>query len=65
MHPNDEENAAEDIVIYLAKTLKEIYECKLRSQFPDRPCIVELVEPDDRKKLVEFQLSFWQKKHDK
>lgn len=65
IHSNDQESATEDKIRYLGNTLKEIYEYKLRSQFPDRPCTVEFQESEDRNNLVEFQLSFWQKKHDK
>lgn len=65
IHTNDQENATEDKIQYLGNTMKEIYEYKLRSQFPDRPCIVEFQKPENQNDLVEFQLSFWQKKHDK
>ncbi len=61
---NNEEGISEDKIVFLGKVLKEIYEVKLHSQFPDRPCVVEFREPEDRTNLVEFQLSFWQKKHE-
>jgi len=64
IHCNDAENTSEDKIVYLGQTLKEVYETKLRSQFPDRPCIIDFYEPEDRSKLWEFQLSFWQKKHE-
>jgi hypothetical protein len=32
---------SKDKVVLLGKVLKEIYQAKLRCQFPDRPCIVE------------------------
>jgi hypothetical protein len=65
IHYNDRENISEDKIVFLGNTLKEIYEMKLRSQFPDRPCVVDFYQPEDRTKLIEFQLSFWQKKHEK
>jgi hypothetical protein len=65
IHCNDHENASEDKIVFLGNTLKEIYETKLRSQFPDRPCVVDFYEPKDRNNLIEFQLSFWQRKHEK
>jgi hypothetical protein len=65
IHYSDHKNKSEDKIVFLGKILKEIYEVKLRTQFPDRPCVVEFYEPDDREDLVEFQLSFWQKKHEK
>jgi hypothetical protein len=63
IHYNDRENASEEVIVFLGNILKEVYETKLRAQFPDRPCEVEFYEPEDRKNLVEYQLSFWQKKH--
>jgi hypothetical protein len=51
--------------MFLGKVLKEIWETKLHWQFPDRPCEFEFYEPEDRTNLVEFQLTFWQKKHAK
>ena len=56
---------SEDKVMLLGRVLKEIWEAKLKSQFPDRPCEVRFIEPDNREDLVDFQLSFWQKKHEK
>jgi hypothetical protein len=64
VHTGDQANATEDKMVFLGKTLKEIYEAKLRWQFPERPCVVEFYEPDDKKNLVEYQLSFWQKAHE-
>jgi len=61
----NEENATEDKVVFLGRVLKEIWEAKLSWQFPDRPCTVEFYEPEERNNLVEFQVSFWQKKHEK
>jgi hypothetical protein len=59
------EDISEDKIVFLGRVLKEIWEAKLRWQFPDRPCEVEFYEPEDRTNLIEFQLSFWQKKHEK
>jgi len=65
IHCGDRDNLSEDKIVLLGNTLKEIHLAKLLWQFPDRPCVVEFHEPDDRKNLMEFQLSFWQKKHEK
>jgi hypothetical protein len=65
IHCHDRENISEDKIVFLGNTLKEIYEVKLSSQFPDRPCVVDFYEPEDRNNLIEYQLSFWQKKHEK
>jgi hypothetical protein len=64
IHCNDRETISEDKIIFLGRALKEMWEAKLKCQFPDRPCVVEFYEPEDRKNLIEFQLSFWQKKHE-
>jgi hypothetical protein len=61
----EHKDISEDKIVFLGRVLKEIWEAKLRWQFPDRPCEVEFYEPEDRTNLIEFQLSFWQKKHEK
>ena len=48
----------------LGKKLKDIYEAKLRWEFPDEPCRVELYVPDEPDDLDEYQLSFWQVSHE-
>ncbi len=63
IHCNDQKSLSEDKIVYLGNVLKEIYEAKLRLQFPDRPCEVEFYQPEDRTRLIDFQLSFWQMKH--
>jgi len=57
------EDISEDKIVFLGGILKEIWVAKLKWQFPERPCEVEFFEPEDRKDLVQFQISFWQKKH--
>ena len=53
-----------DKLLLLGNTLKEIYEAKLKWQFPDKPCIVEFFVPEDEENLREYQISFWQKSHE-
>ncbi|WP_298609081.1 hypothetical protein [uncultured Thiothrix sp.] len=53
-----------DKLIFLGNILKEIYEAKLKFQFPNKPCVVEFYQPEDKDSLYDYQLSFWQKKHD-
>lgn len=55
---------SKDKLLVLGTVLKEIYEAKLRWQFPDRPCTVEFFIPDDPDDLMEYQVSFWQKSHE-
>jgi len=63
-HQNCEDISA-DKIVFVGRILKEMWEAKLLWQFPDRPCQVEFYEPEDKLKLSEYQLSFWQKKHEK
>lgn len=53
-----------DKILILGEKLKAIYEARLSYLFPDKPCIVEFYKPDDPDNLEEYQLSFWQVKHD-
>jgi hypothetical protein len=53
-----------DKLIYLGQVLHEIYEVKLKFQFPDRPCIVKFYCPSNADDLFEYQISFWQKAHE-
>ncbi len=54
------EDISKDKIKILGQALKEIYEAKLKIQFPESPCIVEFYEPEDEEDLLEYQLSFWQ-----
>jgi hypothetical protein len=58
-------DASPDKLLALGKVLKEIYEAKLKWQFPDRPCAVRLYIPEDIDALDEYELSFWQVAHEK
>ena len=50
---------SQDKLILLGNVLKEIYQAKLKWQFPNRPCTVELYLPQDND-FSQYQLSFWQ-----
>ena len=58
------EDISEDKLIYLGQVLRNIYEVKLKSQLPERPCIVEFYTPPKADELSEYQITFWQKAHD-
>ncbi len=49
-----------DKLVVLGRILKEIYEAKLRWQFPERRFEVSFYQPDDPLQLDEYQLLFWQ-----
>jgi hypothetical protein len=58
------EDISKDKLMLLGRVLKEIYEAKLKWQFPHDPCVVELFVPEDVEDLLQYQVSFWQKKHE-
>ncbi len=58
------EDISVDKILILGNTLKDLYEAKLAYQFPNKPCIVEFYIPEDKDHIVDYQISFWQKKHD-
>lgn len=53
-----------DKLVLLGNILTEIYQAKLQWQFPGRPCVVEFYRPEDPDDFGEYQVSFWQKKHE-
>jgi hypothetical protein len=57
-------DATPDKLLALGNTLKEIYEAKLRWQFPGRPCKVQLHVPEDPHALDEYELTYWQTAHE-
>jgi len=59
------EDLTNDKIIFLGNVLKDIYEVKLEHLFPDSPCTVSLYVPDDSEDLMAYEISFWQKKHEK
>jgi hypothetical protein len=60
----DKKDISSDKLVLLGNTLQEMYQAKLRWQFPDRPCIVEFSQPDDPDHFEAYEVSFWQEKHD-
>jgi hypothetical protein len=55
---------SKDKILLLGNLFKEIYEAKLKWQFPDRPCEIEFYIPTDEDDLIEYQVSFWQRCHE-
>jgi hypothetical protein len=53
---------SKDKIIFLGTLLKEIYEVKLKWQFPHRPCVVSFWVPEDEDEddLDNYQITFWQ-----
>lgn len=55
---------SKDKILLLGNLFKEIYEAKLKWQFPDRPCKVEFLIPPDEENLTDYQVYFWQIRHE-
>ncbi|MGJ8641713.1 MAG: hypothetical protein ACSHYA_20150 [Opitutaceae bacterium] len=58
-------DASKEKIKRLGNILKEIYEAKLQYEFPEHPCEVSFHQPEDEGELIEYEISFWQKKHKK
>ena len=54
------EDISRDKVVLLGNALKEMYELKLKWQFPDRAFTVDFYQPEDPDDLQQYQVSFWQ-----
>ena len=64
IHCGDYENLTLDKILVLGESLKKTYEARLNFLFPNKLCIVKFYKPEDPNNFREYQLSFWQKKHD-
>jgi len=65
IHYYDCPDVSADRLQFLGRILKNIYQAKLAWEFPDRPCVVDFYEPENRNDLQEYQITFWQAKHEK
>lgn len=54
------EDASAERIAYLGRILKDIYECKLKRDFPNRHFVVSFEEPEDKEDLVGYILTFYQ-----
>lgn len=63
LHAHGDPETTVDRVRFLLPPLKEIYEAKLKWQFPDRPCEVLALCPEDENDVMDYQITFWQRKH--
>ncbi len=61
LHYHDISNVNSEILSYLGSVLKEIYECKLKMDFPEKDIIVEFYKPVDNDDLEGYELTFYQK----
>ena len=54
------EDISKDKLVFIGRRLQEMYEAKLKLQFPERTFVVEFYVPEDEELLDEYQLSFYQ-----
>lgn len=64
IHCGDGDALTVDKVVVLGRALKEIYQAKLAWQFPHSPCIVEFYEPETGGDPIDYEISFWQARHE-
>ncbi len=64
IHHRGCEDLSADKLILIGNSLKDIYEARLALLFPDKPCVVGFYIPENPDDYEEYQLSFWQKKHE-
>ena len=64
LHFRDYEDISPDKIIHLGNALKETYEARLTYFFPNKPCVVKFYVPEDPYDYDDYQLTFWQKKHE-
>lgn len=64
IHHRGCDDISADKLIHIGNSLKEIYEARLAMLFPDKPCEVKFYIPGNPDDFDEYQLSFWQKKHE-
>ena len=57
-------DATPDKLLAVGTAQKKIHEARLAYLFPTKPCVVEFYVPDNPEDLHEYQISFWQKKHE-
>jgi hypothetical protein len=55
------ESPTREVVLYLGRLLKEIWQTKLNRDFPGRKITVDFRE-DDSKDLLEYQITFYQER---
>jgi hypothetical protein len=58
------EDLTSDKAILLGEALREIYEAKLRWQFPGKSCTVSFHKPEDASDVMGYEVSFWQEPHE-
>jgi len=64
LHHNGCKDLTADKIIILGNALKNIYEARLNYIYPNKPCVVEFYQPDNTSLIDDYQLSFWQLKHE-
>jgi hypothetical protein len=55
-------DATHERLIHLGRVLQQIYECKIRCQFPERDIVVEF-DDSPQEDLISYQLTFYQRRN--
>ena len=62
LSPNAEFKPTKEIVIHIGRLLKDIWQCKLNRDFPDRRVKVEFCEDVETENLVDYQITVFQER---
>jgi len=60
LHYNGCKDSSPDRLSYLGRLLEEIYDCKLKRDFPNKTFNVLFEEPENKEDLLEYILTFYQ-----
>ena len=61
LFPNEDGNPTRDQILFLGRTLKAMWEAKLRLDFPDRTFVVSFPE-DYSEDLTDYEITFWEER---
>ncbi|MFC7339670.1 hypothetical protein ACFQY0_20970 [Haloferula chungangensis] len=61
LFPNEKARPTREQVIYLGRTLKDMWQLKLNRDFPDRRMVVSFPE-DYSDDLMDYEITFWQER---
>lgn len=62
MFPADQDKPSRELVLYLGRLLKDVWQTKLNRDFPDRRIIVSFPE-DYSSDLIDYEITFYQERN--
>jgi hypothetical protein len=57
-----EKDGSRELVRYVGRQLRELWQAKLNYQFPNRKITVEFNDSDDVEKVIDYQITFYQQR---